>query len=115
MNKAQFDELVKEHGSDLVWFDEEAKHYTFTMGDGVDDDFDFYIEMEDQLLNDAHPGIEWCVAMGDDIVSWISVKSLEVISEVPRLEEFIIENIGDNCYSREINGEDDEDEEDDDY
>lgn len=99
MNKAKFDELVNMHGSDLVWFDEEEKHYTFTMGDGVDDDFDFYIEMEDQLLNDAHPGIEWCVAMGDDTVSWISVKSLEVISEVPRLEEFIIENIGDNCYS----------------
>jgi len=96
MTKNKFNELQKLHGSNLVYA--ESGVFNFSMSDGLmnmdSDEIDVYDEVEEEI--NGIKGGEWWVAMGDDIIHCISFTSLDDISE--KVEKFIEEWIGNNCY-----------------
>ena len=95
MNIHDFDELQDQHGTNVVWVDGDGYH--FCMGDGVDHEDEEYERLETEC--DGHPYIEWSVVMGDDLVNCISVNELSDFDDLPGLEQFVIDNIGPNCYT----------------
>ena len=97
MNLKEFQDLQTMHGSSVVWLGEDGKHY-FTIGDV--DDSEFHDDMMDRwIANDIPEGVEWAVGYGDDQVNCVVVDCLEDLDKIPGLEDFIIECVGENCYT----------------
>jgi hypothetical protein len=103
MNLEQFLKLQEQHGEKLVYIQESylGKEYMFTIGNDVDEEecFKFQDKYGANGNDEIVPGLTCWVGYGDDYMNAISTKKLE---DIPTdLEEFIIANIGENCYTDE--------------
>lgn len=106
MNIDQFNNLVETHGSDVVYnMDDE---YCFSIGDEKDAELYAMMGKLEEFEEECGKvsGIHWYVGYGDDLVNCVSVKDLNDFDKVVGLEEFVLEFVGSNCYTREEEFED---------
>ena len=98
MNANKFAELVNLHGDKLVYV--EGSKFVFTIGDvEVDDKLVELMKRAEHLIN-CGGEVNIYVGYGDDLPNAVSVRDLSNFG-VDGLEEWVIENIGENCYSDE--------------
>jgi len=103
MDHAKFLELQQKHGEFLVYQDSEG--FTFTIGDIEDEQECFALQDKYGYNGDFTKGPCFYIGYGDDYCNAVVVKKLEDMTK--EVEDFVVKNIGVNCYCDEF-GEEEE-------
>ena len=89
--------MTREEFTNLEYTNKNELGYCFNLVEDYDEDRLEYFK--DKVLFANIKGIEFHYGYGDDIVSFVSVDSLELLDKVEGLEDFLRSNLGsyDEC------------------
>lgn len=102
ITRDEFSVLKLIHGKDVVFNDNTGFYFSLSSNlmEQVNIDSDIIKEYKElEQLCEVDRNILFLYAYGDDIATSICVKTLEAINNIPGLEEFILSNVGANCYT----------------